>query len=364
MAQTLLRGTQIATGTIPASAFVSSLNLPTAQLQDGALFIKSTGAVSMGASLNMGGFSITNSATPVSGSDLATKAYVDAFANGMTFKSAVRVVGASNTALSGLLTVDGVTVSANDRILLTAQTTGSQNGFWLAQSGSWTRPADWAAASTQKEGVYVLSDPDGTTYKNTKWYCSNTGAIVVDTTATTWVQDASAGTYTNGNGISLTGSSFAVKNGNGIGFDGSNNVQVVASTGGLLTVAAGGVGITASTTSAQMIVSNGSNQPVWVSASGDATISTAGAITVNNVAGTGFLKYANIISNETPTGAINGTNTTFAIANTPQVSSLELYLNGQLLEPGTGNDYTISGTAVTMLFPPVTSDKLRAYYIK
>lgn len=364
MAQTFLRGTQIATGTIPASALVSGLSLATSQLQDGALFVKSNGTVSMAASLNMGGFTITNSTTPVNGTDLATKAYVDAFVNGLTFKAAVKVVGVANVALTGLLTIDGVTLVAGNRVLLTAQTTASQNGFWVAASGSWTRPTDWAAASTQNEGVYVLTDPDGTTYKNTKWYCTNTGTITVDTTATTWIQDASGGSYTNGNGISLTGTVFALKTGNGLGFDGSNNAQVVASTGGLLTVAVGGVGISASTSAAQMIVSNGSNQPVWVSASGDATISTAGAITVNNVAGTGFLKYANIISNETPTGTINGTNATFALANTPQVSSLELYLNGQMLEPGTGNDYTISGTAITMLSAPLTSDKLRAYYIK
>jgi hypothetical protein len=364
MAQTYLRGTQITAGSIPASAFASGLSLATSQLAQGSLFIQSTGTVSMGASLNMGGFTVTNSTTPVNGTDLATKAYVDAFANGLTFKAAVRVVSASNVALSGLLTIDGVTVSVNDRVLLTAQTTASQNGLWTAQSGSWVRPTDWAAASTQREGVYVLTDPDGTTYKNTKWYCSNTGTITVDTTSTNWVQDNSAGSYTNGNGLSLTGSTFAVKLGNGLSFDGSSNVTITPATGGLLTVASGGVGITNSTSNGQFIVSNSSNQAAWVTMSGDVTVSTAGAMTVNNTAGTGFLKYTNYIANETVGGTPNGTLTSFTLANTPQVGSQQIYLNGQLLEPGTGNDYTISGTAITTLFTPQTSDKLRAYYFK
>lgn len=365
MAQSLIRGsTQIMPGTIPASALVSSLNLPTSQLQDGASFIRSTGTVAMAASLSMGGFTITNLGTPVNGTDSATKSYVDALANGLSFKNAVRALGAANITLTGTQTIDGVALSVNDRVLLTAQTTGSQNGLWTVQSGAWTRPADWAAASTQKEGAYVLVDPDGTTYKNSKWYCSNTGTITVDTTSTAWAQDTSGTSYANGQGLSLTGTTFAVKIGNGMTFDGSNNVTLSPATGGLLTVAAGGVGITNSSTAAQLIVSNASNQAAWVSASGDVTVSNAGVFTVNNTAGSGFLKYGNMVNNETPGGTINGANTAFTLANTPQSSSLELFLNGQLLEPGAGNDYTISGTAITMLFAPLSGDKLRAYYWK
>jgi hypothetical protein len=365
MAQTLIRGgSQIMAGSIPASALVSGLNLPTSQLQDGASFIRSTGTVAMAASLNMGGFSITNVGIPTNGSDVASKSYVDALANGLSFKNAARALAASNITLSGTQTIDGVSLVAGDRVLATAQTTGSQNGLWVVAVGAWTRPADWAAASSQKEGAYVLVEPEGTTYKNSKWFCTTAINITVDTTSTAWSQDTSGTSYSNGQGLSLTGVTFAIKNGNGLGFDGSNNVQVVAASGGLLTVAAGGVGITASSTSGQLIVSNGSNQPAWVSASGDVTISTAGAMTVNNVAGTGFLKYGNQVNNETPTGSINGSNTSFALANAPQVNSLELFLNGMLLEPGAGNDYTISGTAITMLFAPLTGDKLRAYYWK
>ena len=58
------------------------------------------------------------------------------------------------------------------------------------------------------------------------------------------------------------------------------------------------------------------------------------------------------IKRETPTGAINGSNTTFTLSQTPAnetdgASSLELYLGGVLQQPG-GVDYTISGTSITL----------------
>ena len=41
----------------------------------------------------------------------------------------------------------------------------------------------------------------------------------------------------------------------------------------------------------------------------------------------------------------------------------QIFLNGQLLDAGGGNDYTISGTSITMLSAPITGDKLRATYL-
>lgn len=367
MTQTLIRGsTQIMAGTITADRFASSLALATSQLADGAKFVKSDGTVVMAAALNMGSFGINNLATPVNAADAATKAYVDALANGLTFHKSCRVVANTNQAtLSGLLTIDGVTVAAGDRVLLTAQTTASQNGPWVAAASSWTRPTDWSSASTLSEGAYFLIDADGTSFKNTKWICTNIGTFVVDTAATTWVQDQSGTSYSAGNGLSLTGTVFAAKinTATGLAFDGSSNIQVVPDPNGLLSVSGSGVRVSAAAASGQIIVANASNNPAWVTPTGDVSVTSAGVMTVNNTSGTGFLKYGNLVANETPSGSINGTNTAFTLAN-GNAYGLGLYLNGQLLEPGTGNDYTISGNAITTLFAPLAGDKLRAYYCK
>ena len=69
------------------------------------------------------------------------------------------------------------------------------------------------------------------------------------------------------------------------------------------------------------------------------------------------------ITRETPSGTLNGSNTAFTLAQTLQVGSEELHLNGQLLDPGAGNDYTISGQNITMLVAPVNTDKLRCSYL-
>jgi len=64
---------------------------------------------------------------------------------------------------------------------------------------------------------------------------------------------------------------------------------------------------------------------------------------------------------EVPGGTINGSNTAFTLANSPDPSgSLELYLNGQFQTSGT--DYTLSGNAITMTVAPSTGDSLLAFY--
>jgi len=66
---------------------------------------------------------------------------------------------------------------------------------------------------------------------------------------------------------------------------------------------------------------------------------------------------------QTPSGAVNGTNATFTLANTPApTSSLAVYRNGLLQTNGV--DYTLAGTTVTFLSNsiPQTNDVIAAYY--
>ena len=77
------------------------------------------------------------------------------------------------------------------------------------------------------------------------------------------------------------------------------------------------------------------------------------------------LKYAaasatSHVTEETPSGTINGSNTSFTLANAPISGTLKLYLNGQRLTYTT--DFTLSGTTITMVTAPITNDILRADY--
>jgi hypothetical protein len=71
----------------------------------------------------------------------------------------------------------------------------------------------------------------------------------------------------------------------------------------------------------------------------------------------------NIAINEVPAGTKNGSNKTFTLAHTP-VGQILLSWNGQIMTPGVGNDYTLSGTTITLLATvgPASSDVLLAFY--
>jgi len=89
---------------------------------------------------------------------------------GYTWKQYARVVSTTNLTLSGLQTVDGVSLTTNDRILVAGQTTGANNGLYLVTSGAWSRaPEANASAEFSPQGqVYFVTE--GTTNGNTFWY--------------------------------------------------------------------------------------------------------------------------------------------------------------------------------------------------
>ena len=66
--------------------------------------------------------------------------------------------------------------------------------------------------------------------------------------------------------------------------------------------------------------------------------------------------------NEVPSGTINGVNVTFTILNTPIGGQIMLYLNGQYMTAGVGEDYILSGITITMAAPLIPGDKIRANY--
>jgi hypothetical protein len=103
---------------------------------------------------------------------------------------------------------------------------------------------------------------------------------------------------------------------------------------------------------------------IWLCTSnGGGTLGTT-AITWQQIPTSAGLTNSNFVDKEIPSGAINGSNVTFTLANTPVAGSEHGYLNGLLVESGAGNDYTISGATVTMATAPLTGEKLRFSYRK
>lgn len=66
--------------------------------------------------------------------------------------TAAAVVATANVALSGLQTIDGYTLLAGDHVLATGQSTGSQNGPWIAAAGAMDAPCDIPVGRQHRRG--------------------------------------------------------------------------------------------------------------------------------------------------------------------------------------------------------------------
>jgi hypothetical protein len=141
---------------------------------------------------------ITLFGTTTNATDVATKAYVDsAISLGLDAHPSCIVVSTTNVALTGLQTIDGVTLVANNRVLLVGQTNEVQNGIWLAQSSAWTSPTDWQTG-TEAGAAYVLIT-EGEDNAGSSWLC-NTPTAIIGTDNVTFVE-FSLPSATTGNNV-------------------------------------------------------------------------------------------------------------------------------------------------------------------
>lgn len=138
---------------------------------------------------------------------LATIAYVDSVASGLSWKASVRAATTANITLSGAQTIDGVSVIAGDRVLVKAQTTGSANGIYVAAAGAWSRAVDADVAAELLHAAVMVRE--GTTQADTAWVCTN-DAITLGTTSLVFAQFGAGATYSAGAGLNLAGTVFSI----------------------------------------------------------------------------------------------------------------------------------------------------------
>jgi len=163
----------------------------------------------LGADVDAEGFTVTNLAEPVNASDAATKGYVDAVAEGLHVHASVVALADSNVSLpTAPATVDGVSLSLNDRVLLTGQTSAAENGIYVVINGDLARAADYNTAGEIQAGDFVFVS-GGNTYAGTGWVQENI-VTTLGTDPIAWDQFSGAGTYSAGNGLTLTGTEFAI----------------------------------------------------------------------------------------------------------------------------------------------------------
>lgn len=100
----------------------------------------------------------------------------------VAIKPPCKAVSTSNITLSGEQTVGGVAVVAGDRVLVTAQTSGVNNGIYDVSASAWTRAKDFDGARDAVQGTIVRVKPGDAQV----WELTTSGTIVPGTTSMTF----------------------------------------------------------------------------------------------------------------------------------------------------------------------------------
>jgi len=177
-------------------------------------------------------------ADPTNPLQVATKQYVDTIAAaGIHYHTPVRVespvnlnatynngssgVGATltNAGTNAAITIDGVTLSLNDRVLVYQQTNAAHNGIYTVTTVGDGSTA-WVLTRATDADSYGVSDPDafgegdaffvkeGATGAGELYVMNTSGAITFGTTAITFTVIAETAVYGAGDSLTLTGTTF------------------------------------------------------------------------------------------------------------------------------------------------------------
>lgn len=271
-------------GTLPNPTVVSTNGVPF-----GSMATQNAGTVSIT------GGTITGLPNPVSGSDAVNKSYVDAATTGMSPKNACRVttnanltatysngasgVGATltNSGALAALSIDGVAVAVNDRVLIKDQASQLQNGIYSvtavgSASVAWilTRTTDYNTSALVAPGTYTVVDA-GTVNDGTMWIETGPGPFTIGTTPIIFTQLQVPPIVTTFTGDVV---------GTGSGTIATTVVNINGVSLGSTTAIAG-----------NLLIASGTQ---WVSnaITGDATLSAAGLITITKTNGVAFAPSA------------------------------------------------------------------------
>ena len=112
---------------------------------------------------------------------------LDGLSSSVAVKGPCGVATTANITLSGTQTIDGLTVAVDDRVLVKDQSTASENGIYIVDTGAWRRAKDFSRTADVKTGtrVYINS---GTVNAEREYAVSTTGTISIGTSSIAFTQ--------------------------------------------------------------------------------------------------------------------------------------------------------------------------------
>lgn len=156
--------------------------------------------------------------TPTNATDAVMKSYVDNIAIGLNdWKQSVHAATTANVTVASAApnTLDGVTLAANDRILVKNQTLPAENGIYTVTTlgtganGVWTRATDADTSAEVTTGMYLYVE-EGTATNKGQYVLNTPGPITLGTTGLTFVRFNGGSALTAGNGINITGDTISL----------------------------------------------------------------------------------------------------------------------------------------------------------
>ena len=272
-------------------------------------------------SVNMNSQKLVGLAAPTAANDAVRKVDLDNAIIGLDVRDSVKLVAVANiagyttSAQSSALTVDSVTLAANDRILLTAQTTASQNGIWKMTytSSQWqlVRAEDAQNASDLSANMFFFVE-EGTVYQDTGWVCTTNETVTMSNMV--FSQFTGAHGITAGAGLTKTGNTLSATT-EAIADGGANlatadqiHTFVTGSYAGDITAVSAGTGLGGGGTTGTVNlfvdleeVANGASDPVgndklvYVTAGGDTKKYALSDVPLTSFDSATFIKDSSII---------------------------------------------------------------------
>ena len=241
-----VKGTGVTAMTASATVPTTDLSgtVTNAQLSNSSLTVGTTNIVLGATASTLGGLtSVAVTQDPTTNLQVATKQYVDGLVTqGISYHEPVYVespntvgnltatynngasgVGATltNAGTQAALTIDGVLTTVGMRVLIYNQTAQTENGVYTVTTVG-TVSTNWVLTRATDANTYGLRDPNalgyndaffvtaGSTGAGETYVCTTAGVITFGTTAITFAQISAAQVYTAGNGLTLTGTQFAL----------------------------------------------------------------------------------------------------------------------------------------------------------
>ena len=249
-------------------------------------------------------------AAPSGATDIANKQYVDYYAAGLSWKAPVTAASMANiTTLSGLLTIDTVTLAAGETVLVKNQTNAADNGIYVVSAGAWTRSI---GADVWEEFIGAIVFVVEGTQTGSAWFCTAQPGGTLGVTANNWSNFSVASTYTAGTGLTLAGTQFSI-------------------------TPVGTAGTYGAASSVPVFVTNASGQVTSVTNTSIAIANTA-------VSGLGTMSTQNANAVAITGGTINGT--TVGASTAAAITGTTITANTQFTGAGTGLTGTASALSI------------------